>query len=87
MSHSRSCQPFSDAFQNFHIIHESVVEPRSVDEDQTMSCEARKFGNMVDNNWKDVLSRRIYAVTDFQPVFLENMIDVLQRKGAISGYC
>ena len=52
-----------------------------------MSCEARKFGNMVDNNWKDVLSRRIYAVTDFQPVFLENMIDVLQRKGAISGYC
>lgn len=48
-----------------------------------MSQEPRKLWNR-DDDWTNVLSRRIYAVTNFQPVVVEKIIDVLKENGSIS---
>jgi len=48
-----------------------------------MSHEPGKLWNR-DDDWTNVLSRRIYAVTNFQPVVVENIIDVLKGNGSVS---
>ena len=79
-ANSRFCEPFGDSFQNLYIVHEGIVEARSVEENQTVAFEVWGIRNGDDICRVWFCGTRSRVIADFHLFCPDHIVNELQTR-------